>query len=145
MLLKNKVYYKVNQFLYIKESCQLLNQFGIKLCRGETFSWTGFSHQTTLDQEGKTQDVNNKIFIPKTANALGSVLFRNGKEFSITPWSDLEKILNVNSHWLYRFSIGWNQRHILSYAVTNQNGDIVKWSDDDVCIAAKSLSKEMVK
>jgi hypothetical protein len=132
----------MNSFYYIKESCLLAKKLGIKLSRFSTYDWVGLTWEKIAEQEGKEQVA--KILIPKSCSALGAVLYRHNREFSLKPWTDLQKILDVNDHWLYRFTIGWGQRTILSAGVTNQNGDIVRWIEDDVSKIARDLSKELV-
>lgn len=132
----------MNSFSFIKESCLCVKSQNINLARFAMFDWTGFSFEKIIEQDGKEHE--QKIFIPKSCTALGAVLFLSGKEFSKTPWSDLQKLLDVNAHWLYRFTIGWGQRTILFAAITNQNGDIVRWAEDDVSRIARDLSKELI-
>jgi hypothetical protein len=132
----------MNQISYIKKSCLEMKNSGIQLVRFAMYDWTKYSWEEIEEQKGKEQII--KIFVPKSCSALGAVLYRYNREFSLTPWSVLQKVLGVNDHWLYRFTIGWGQRTILSAAITNQSGDIVRWTEDDVSRAARDLSKELI-
>ena len=127
----------MNPFTVIREACGEATLRGIRLDRGATFDYTGC--RLTVKGIGPWCGP-----LPKACNALGAVLLSRGVQFSRFPWTFLKNHLDVWDHWLYRFSIGWDQRHVLQVAITNKNGDIIDWINDDVSLMARNLSKELV-
>lgn len=108
-------------FSIVESSLEEISKKNIKIVRGCFYDFTNGN--------------------PGSSSALGAVLLVNGLEKSDKAWTDLSNILQVETFWLYRFSIGWNNKIQLTLYRTKQNGDLEAFLDD-VSGAAAKLSRK---
>lgn len=108
----------------IGESCDKAEAQGIQLDRGAMFDWTG-------------PDKN----VPVRCTALGAVLWAFDLATSAQAWTHLKTILKVDDAWLYRFSIGWDNR--VGLLIVDHEFKVL--GKDTVSHAALSMTKARVR
>jgi len=112
----------------IAAACEVMRSRGVKLVRGATFDWT------STVQAG----------LPVSCNALGAVLLVHGLECSKHARKELGHILNENPFYFYRWTIGWDNQHVLSIYDVGKDGVIFEVGKDKVSAEAKALSRRLV-
>lgn len=111
--------------LIIKNCEKLPNS--IPLVRGAMFDWTGIDVST-----------------PRSVTALGAVLWQNGLAKAPNSWSNLCEILDETPSFLYRWTIGWDVRHVLTIT-EDKGGFLTEVGIDEVSLEAYRLSKKLIK
>lgn len=117
---------------------------GIRIVRMPMFDWTDLG-------EDKSK--------PRSCDSTGAVLIQMGYGKSVFDgveygtgvvrpegWLlEMQHYLGVGVFWLYAHWMGWGQSRQLQVAVTNDNGDIVGWKDEEVSKATIRMAKKWVR
>jgi len=137
---------KKQAFEAVKRSVAEARTQGVEIVRRPLFDWTGPS-----------------ITKPKACDATGAVLLQMGLGASVVTYGGrvmtygegeprpkewpllVQKHLGVGAFWLWSFWMGWAYDNQIQVAVTNDNGDIVRWKDEEVCREARTLARKMAK
>lgn len=103
---------------------------GIAIRCGATFDWTDSSKPIPL-----------RCTPPSACNATGAILWAAGEADRPNQMKTLGRLLGVDSWWLYRFWMGFNQNHQLM--VIDQNDKII--GVEEVSKLGIRLAKKYVK
>lgn len=124
-----------NAFSTVGACCDEAAAQGIRIVRGALFDWTG-----------------PDPLKPIACDGLGAVMWCMGHvdvskswpDRAPRPFSTVGQILRVDSFWLYRFCIGWDNWHRLIVYTEGKDGTLIP-HDDDVSFMAIKLSKEKTR
>lgn len=116
--------------LQFSEAIEKAMADGIAIRRGATFNWTDSSKPIPL-----------RCAPPSACNATGAILWAAGEAEKPKQMKTLCSLLEVDSWWLYRFGMGFNQNHQLM--VIDQNDKVI--SVDEVSKLGIRLAKKYVK
>ena len=108
----------------IEDACEKAKENGVAIIRGATFDRTS----------------------PRLrCSGLGAVLWVNALVDDPHPWPSLCRILDEGSFFLYRWTIGWDNWHVLSIYDLNKDGSMVEVGKDEVSAQARSLSRRFTR
>jgi hypothetical protein len=121
---------------------------GIHIVRQPMFDWISLGGDRSL---------------PRACDATGAVLIQMGygkSEFTYSGRTDVygtgevrpkgwpllvQNHLGVGVFWLWCFWMGWGYSNQMQVSVTNDNGDIVGWKDEEVSREAIKLAKKFCR
>ncbi len=115
----------------ISQSVETCIKENIIIVRGPFFVWDG-----PRFYQGDPLNLDR----PCACNGLGAVLWTSGLARSPGNWKALQKVLDEDEFFLYRFCLGWDRGKIISI-VNKEDKEI---GQDSISKQAKALAKRYV-